>query len=83
MASDDPEFEKKAARIIGLYLKPPAYTAVFFVDEKSATQALDRLDPVLLRGEPNVTDSNTFATHNSFSLCGLEHGHRRSPGQDS
>jgi hypothetical protein len=83
MASDDPEFEKKAARIIGLYLKPPAHTAVFFVDEKSATQALDRLDPVLLRGEPNVTDSNTFATHNSFSLCGLEHGHRRSPGQDS
>jgi hypothetical protein len=25
MVSDDPEFEKKAARIIGLYLKPPPY----------------------------------------------------------
>jgi hypothetical protein len=24
MVSDDPEFEKKAARIMGLYLKPPA-----------------------------------------------------------
>jgi hypothetical protein len=47
MASDDPEFEEKAADIIGLYLKPPAHAAVFCVDEKSAIQALDRLDPVL------------------------------------
>jgi transposase len=47
MASDDPDFEKKAADIIGLYLNPPAHAAVFCVDEKSAIQALDRLDPVL------------------------------------
>ena len=47
MASDDPAFESKAADIIGLYLKPPAHAAVFCVDEKSAIQALDRLDPVL------------------------------------
>jgi transposase len=47
MVSDDPQFEKKAAEIIGLYLKPPAYAAVFCVDEKSAIQPLDRLDPVL------------------------------------
>ena len=47
MASDDPGFESKAADIIGLYLKPPAHAAVFCVDEKSAIQALDRLDPVL------------------------------------
>jgi transposase len=47
MKSDDPEFEAKAAEIIGLYLKPPAHAAVFCVDEKSAIQALDRLDPVL------------------------------------
>src|ERR1700686_3186121 len=47
MASDDPEFEEKAVDIIGLYLKPPAHAAVFCVDEKSAIQALDRLDPVL------------------------------------
>jgi transposase len=47
MASDDPEFEEKAADIIGLYIKPPANAAVFCVDEKSAIQALDRLDPVL------------------------------------
>jgi transposase len=47
MASDDPEFERKAADIIGLYLHPPQHAAIFCVDEKSAIQALDRLDPVL------------------------------------
>ena len=47
MASDDPDFERKAAAIIGLYLNPPTHAAVFCVDEKSAIQALDRLDPVL------------------------------------
>src|SRR6266571_4347644 len=47
MASDDPEFEVKAADIIGLYLNPPQHAAVFCIDEKTAIQALDRLDPVL------------------------------------
>src|ERR1700739_4034386 len=47
MASDDPEFERKAADIIGLYLRPPQHAAVFCVDEKTAIQALARLDPVL------------------------------------
>ena len=47
LASDDPEFESKAADILGLYLNPPQHAAVFSVDEKTAIQALDRLDPVL------------------------------------
>src|ERR1700748_275998 len=47
MGSGDPEVEEKAAHIICLYLKPPVNAAVFCVDEKSAIQALDRLDPVL------------------------------------
>jgi transposase len=47
MASNDPDFERKAADIIGLYLNPPQHAAVFCVDEKTAVQALDRLDPVL------------------------------------
>ena len=47
MASNDPAFEAKAADLIGLYLAPPAHAAVFCVDEKTAIQALDRLDPVL------------------------------------
>ena len=47
MASNDSEFESKAAEIIGLYLHPPQHAAVFCVDEKTAIQALDRKDPVL------------------------------------
>jgi transposase len=47
MASNDPDFEKKAADVIGLYLNPPAHAAIFCVDEKTHIQALDRKDPVL------------------------------------
>lgn len=47
MASPDPEFESKAADILGLYLNPPQHAAIFSVDEKTAIQALDRTVPVL------------------------------------
>jgi len=71
MASDDPEFEEKAADIIGLYLKPPAHAAVFCVDEKSAIQALDRLDPVLPLS-PGRAERNGFEyyRHGTLALYG-------------
>lgn len=47
LRSTDPNFEAKAADIIGLYLAPPQHAAVFCVDEKTAIQALDRRDPIL------------------------------------
>ena len=47
MVSNDPDFETKAADVIGLYLNPPAHAAVFCVDEKTAIQALDRKDRML------------------------------------
>lgn len=47
MRSTDPDFETKAADVIGLYVQPPQHAAVFCLDEKTAIQALDRLDPVL------------------------------------
>src|SRR5881392_2979237 len=47
MQSDDPDFETKAADVIGLYVNPPDHAAVFAVDEKTAIQALDRPDPIL------------------------------------
>jgi len=47
MVSNDPDFEAKAADVIGLYLEPPAHAAVFCVDEKTAIQALDRKDRML------------------------------------
>ena len=43
-ASNDPQFEEKAAAIIGLYLNPPQNAGVFCVDEESTIQALYRLD---------------------------------------
>ena len=47
MVSNDPDFESKAADVIGLYLNPPSHAAVFCVDEKTAIQALDRKDRML------------------------------------
>ena len=47
MVSNDPDFETKAADVIGLYLDPPAHAAVFCVGEKTAIQALDRKDRML------------------------------------
>jgi transposase len=47
MRSTDPDFETKAADVIGLYLDPPQHAVVFCVDEKTAIQALDRIDPLL------------------------------------
>ena len=38
MASNDPEFEEKAADVIGLYLNPPQHAVVLCVDEKTAIQ---------------------------------------------
>lgn len=67
MASDDPDFEKKAADIIGLYLHPPLHAAVFCVDEKSAIQALDRLDPVLPMS-PGRTERHGFEYHRHGTL---------------
>ena len=70
MASDDPDFESKAADIIGLYMNPPRHAAVFCVDEKTAIQALDRLDPVLPLS-PGRAERHGFEyfRHGTLSLC--------------
>jgi hypothetical protein len=51
-------------------LNPPQHAAVFAVDEKTAIQALDRLDPVLplSPGAPSGTASSTTATARSRCL---------------
>lgn len=69
MVSNDAQFEQKAADIIGLYLHPPAHAAVFCVDEKTAIQALDRLDPVLPLS-PGRAESHGFEyfRHGTLSL---------------
>jgi len=67
MASDDPDFEAKAADILGLYLHPPQHAAVFRVDEKTAIQALDRLDPVLPLS-PGRAERHGFEYHRHGTL---------------
>lgn len=47
VASNDPDFERKAADVIGLYMTPPENALVLCIDEKTAIQALDRREPVL------------------------------------
>jgi transposase len=66
-ASNDPNFETKAADIIGLYLHPPQHAAVFCVDEKTAIQALDRKDPILPLS-PGRTERHGFEYHRHGTL---------------
>src|SRR5439155_1065366 len=69
VASTDPDFEAKAADIIGLYLDPPAHAAVFCVDEKTAIQALDRRDPVLPMSPGRaVRHGFEYVRHGTLSL---------------
>jgi hypothetical protein len=71
MVSDDPEFEEKAADIIGLYLKPPVHAALFCVDEKSASKrwiAWTRFYPFLPAG-PNGMASSTTAMERFLSTA--------------
>lgn len=74
LRSTDPDFEAKAAEIIGLYVNPPQHAAVFCVDEKTAIQALDRRDPRLPlspgRAERHGCE---YVRHGTLSLyAGLE-----------
>jgi transposase len=93
MASDDPQFEEKAADIIALYMDPPQHAAVFCVDEKTAIQALDRLDPVLPlspgRAEKHGFEYFRHGTLSLYAALDVKTGHihgktaRRHTSEDS
>ena len=68
LASDDPEFERKAADVIGLYVNPPQHAAVFCLDEKSGVQALDRLDRVLPLSPGAERHGFEYYRHGTLSL---------------
>jgi hypothetical protein len=67
-ASNDPDVEAQAADIIALYLDPRQHAAVFCVDEKTAIQALDRLDPVLLPLSPGRAERHGFEYYRQGTL---------------
>ena len=59
LPSNDPEFEEKATKIIGLYMNPPGNAVVLCVDEKTQIQALDRMQPNLPL-KPHLIERQTF-----------------------
>lgn len=77
MASDDPDFETKAADVIGLYLNPPKHAAVFCLDEKTHIQALDRLDPVLplSPGRLGAAWVRVLPARHIVAVCGAQYPH--------
>ncbi len=85
MTSNDPDFEAKAADIIGLYLEPPQHAAVFCVDEKTAIQALDRLDPVAaaVAGASGTARLRILPAWNAVLICGPGCEDRQGAGEDS
>lgn len=71
MKSDDPQFQKKASDIIGLYLSPPAHAAVFCVGMRKVpfrpwTGSIRFCR--FLRDGPNAMDLNISATARSPSM---------------
>lgn len=62
--STDPEFARKAADIVGLYLDPPENAVVLAIDEKPHIQALERAQGWL-------------RLPNGQALTGFSHGYKR------
>ena len=57
--SPDPDLIEKIRDLVGLYLSPPVTAAVYAVDEKPQTQALNRSAPIL----PMLPTTPQKATH--------------------
>jgi len=68
MASNDPDFETKVADSVDLYLHAPRHAAVFRIDEKTASQALDRRDRVLPLAGPGRGHGFEYKRHGTLSV---------------
>jgi len=68
--STDPQFEKKAADIVGLYLDPPCNAVVISVDEKPHIQALERVQGYLKlpNGKTITGYSHEYTRHGTTTL---------------
>jgi transposase len=67
--STDPDFARKMADIVGLYLNPPEKALVLCVDEKSQIQALDRTQPILpMRPGLPARMTHDYTRHGTTSL---------------
>src|SRR3954471_14992631 len=67
--SPDPQLIEKVRDIVGLYMNPPDQALVFYVDEKSQIQALDRTQPLLpLRPGQVERGTHDYKRHGTTSL---------------
>ena len=67
--STDPDFDRKMADVVGLYLNPPEKALVLCVDEKSQIQALDRTQPILpIRPGLPARMTHDYVRHGTTSL---------------
>jgi hypothetical protein len=68
--SNDPEFTKKAADVVGLYVDPPAKAIVLCVDEKPSIQALERAQGYLKlpNGRALTGTSHDYKRHGTTTL---------------
>jgi len=68
--SNDPEFAKKAADVVGLYVDPPAKAIVLCVDEKPSIQALERTQGYLKLpdGRALTGQSHDYKRHGTTTL---------------
>lgn len=68
--STDPEFARKAADIVGLYLDPPENAVVICVDEKPHIQALERAQGWLRlpNGRALTGESHQYKRHGTTTL---------------
>jgi transposase len=67
--STDPDFDRKMADVVGLYLNPPEKALVLCVDEKSQIQALDRTQPTLpMRPGLPARMTHDYVRHGTTSL---------------
>jgi transposase-like protein len=77
--SGDPEFERKLADVVGLYLDPPEKALVLCVDEKSQIQALNRTQPLLpMRPGLPADDARLQKEWHHEPVRGLGSGQRES-----
>ncbi len=68
--STDPEFTRKAADIVGLYLNPPEKALVVSVDEKPSIQALERARGYVCTSNGKIVQGlkSTYKRHGTLNL---------------
>src|SRR5258705_3881696 len=75
--STDPEFSRKAADVVGVYLNPPENALVLCVDEKPCIQALERAQGWIRLPNGRGTDrlcSRVQTPWNHDALCRPQRG---------